>query len=116
MVDALRVTGRHILETQGREALTVFNVSESSGVASSSIYEYFPSMDSLIALIFDDLRQEAREELLAGLAALPVGARLYDGLLFSIRLGLRVHRKRMSLAPEFSVRSAHYDRAWCAWS
>lgn len=109
MVNALRQTGRRILEEEGREALTVFNLSESSGVASSSIYEYFPSMDALIAVIFDDLRQEARAELLAGLAALPPTARLYDGLLFSIRLGLRVHRKRMLLAPEFSVQAAHYD-------
>lgn len=109
MVNALRETGRRILETEGREALTVFNLSESAGVASSSIYEYFPSMDALIALIFDDLRQEAREELLAGLAALPACAQLYDGLLFSIRLGLRVHRQRMRLAPGFSVRSAQHD-------
>lgn len=109
MVNALRETGRKILEEQGRQALTLFNLSERSGVASSSIYEYFPSMDALVAVIFDDLRQESRTQLITGLATLPDTARLLDGLLFSIRLGLKAHHKRLQLAAEFSVRSAQYD-------
>lgn len=109
MIKALRETGRRILEEQGRQALTLFNLSESSGVATSSIYEYFPSMETLIAMIFDDLRQEARVELLSGLAALPADARLYDGLLFCIRLGLKVHCKRLQLAPESCVRATCFD-------
>ncbi|MFK0088472.1 TetR family transcriptional regulator [Pseudomonas sp. NPDC090755] len=109
MVNALRQTGRRILEEEGRDALTLFNLSESSGVSTSSIYEYFPSMEALIAVIFEDLRQEARVELLSGLAALAPSARLYDGLLFSIRLGLKTHCKRLQLAPDFCVRAACFD-------
>ena len=43
-----------------RDALTVQNLSERAGVAVSSICEYYPTMESLIAAIFNDYRSEAR--------------------------------------------------------
>ncbi|RJF98553.1 TetR family transcriptional regulator [Noviherbaspirillum saxi] len=39
------------------------HLSERAGVAVSSIYEYFPTMEALIAAIFDDFLHEARSEL-----------------------------------------------------
>lgn len=109
LVAALKQTGRQIIETEGRDALTVLRVAESAGVATSSIYEYFPTMEALIAAIFDDYRVERREALLAGIAALPADATLFDGILLTLRLGLAVHHKKTLFDPAYSVRSTHYD-------
>lgn len=109
MVEALKQAGRQILEEQGREALTALYLAEHSGVAISSIYEYFPTMESLIAAIFDDYRQQARAELLAAIAELPPEATLFDGLLVTLRIGLAVHHRKLCLDPLFSLRSTRYD-------
>lgn len=109
LVAALKETGRKILEEEGREALTVLRVAESAGVAVSSIYEYFPTMDALIAAVFEDYRTESRDALLAGIAALPASATLYDGVLLTLTVGIGVHRKKMLLDPAFNIRSTHYE-------
>lgn len=109
LVAALKQTGWQILETEGREALTALRLAETAGVAISSIYEYFQNMDALIAAIFDDYRAERREALLAGIAALPAEATLFDGILLTLRIGLAVHRKEMLIDPAYCVRSTHYD-------
>lgn len=109
LVAALKETGRKILEEEGREALTALHVAESAGVAISSLYEYFPTMDALIGAVFDDYRTESGEALLAGIAALPVSATLFDGILLTLTVGIGVHRKKMLLDPVFNIRSTHYD-------
>nr|WP_284506976.1 TetR family transcriptional regulator [Caballeronia sp. GAFFF1] len=76
----MKETGRSILENEGREALTALRVAESAGVAIGSLYEYFATMDALIGAVFDDYRNESRDELLAGIAALLPGATLFDGI------------------------------------
>jgi AcrR family transcriptional regulator len=78
-------------------------------VSISSIYEYFPTIEALIAAIFEDYRVEVRAELLAGIAALPATATLLDGILLTLRIGLAVHYKKTLFDPVFSVRSTHYD-------
>ncbi|WP_244850960.1 TetR family transcriptional regulator [Caballeronia sp. SL2Y3] len=109
LVTALKETGRSILESEGREALTALRVAESPGVAISSLYEYFPTMDSLIGAVFDDYRRESRDALLAAIAALPASATLFDGILLTLTVGLGVHRKKMLLDPACNARSIHYD-------
>jgi len=109
LVSALKQTGRQILEKEGREALSAVRLAEDAGVAISSIYEYFPTMESLIAAIFEDYRVEVRAELLSGIAALPATASLLDGILLTLRIGLGVHYKKTLFDPVFSVRSTHYD-------
>lgn len=109
LVSALKQGGRRILEHEGREALTALNLAEVSGVAISSIYEYFPTMESLIAAIFDDYRTEVGQELLAAIAALPTDATLFDGILLVLRFGLDVHDHKVHLDPQFCVRSTRYD-------
>ena len=69
LVTALKQTGRQILESEGRDALNALRLAEDSGVAISSIYEYFPTMEALIAAVFDDYRSEARSELFADIMA-----------------------------------------------
>lgn len=109
LVAALKQTGRQLLEKGGREALTALQLAEASGVAISSIYEYFPAMDSLIAAIFEDYRAEVGQELLDEIMALPVDATLFDGIVMVLRFGLAVHHRKACLDPVFSQRSTRYD-------
>jgi AcrR family transcriptional regulator len=109
LVSALKQTGRQILEKEGRAALSALRLAEDSGVAISSIYEYFPTMEALIAAIFEDYRAEVHIELLAGISALPASATLFDGIVLTLRVGLAAHYKKTLFDPVFSVRSTHYD-------
>ncbi|VVQ16831.1 hypothetical protein PS914_05916 [Pseudomonas fluorescens] len=109
LVTALKQTARQIIEKEGREALTLWRLAEDSGVANSSIYEYFPTMEALIAAIFDDYRAQARLDLFADIMALPLDATLIDGLLLALRAVLAAHVKKTLFDPLFSVRSTHYE-------
>ncbi|MCY1401864.1 hypothetical protein D9M71_169890 [compost metagenome] len=109
LVTALKQTARQIIENEGREALTPLRLAEDSGVANSSIYEYFPTMEALIAAIFDDYRAEARNNLFADIMAMPPEATLNDGLLLALRAVLAAHTKKTLFDPLFSVRSTHYE-------
>ena len=109
LVTAVKQAGRQILESEGREALSALRLAEDSGVAISSIYEYFPTMESLIAAVFDDYRTEARRGLYADIMALPEGTTLFDGILLALRAVLASHHKKTLYDPAFSVRSTHYD-------
>ncbi|WP_449431941.1 TetR/AcrR family transcriptional regulator [Pseudomonas putida] len=109
LVTAVKQTGRQILEREGREALSAMRLAEDSGVAISSIYEYFPTMEALISAIFDDYRTEARVELYAEIMAMPAGATLMDGILLVLRAVLASHHKKTQFDSAFSVRSTHYD-------
>ncbi|PJI47301.1 MAG: TetR family transcriptional regulator [Pseudomonas sp.] len=109
LVAALKQAGRQLLEDGGRDALTASRLADVSGVAISSIYEYFPAMDSLIAAIFEDYRTEVSQELLNEIMALPAHATLFDGIVMVLRFGLAVHHRKACLDPEFSQRSTRYD-------
>jgi AcrR family transcriptional regulator len=109
LVDALKEAGWDILASEGRAALSASRLSERSGVAVSSIYEYFPTMEALVAAIFHDYRVESRAQLLADIRALPPSARLLDGILVMMRAGAEALRKWSLIDPEFNVRSTHYD-------
>jgi AcrR family transcriptional regulator len=109
LVDALKITGRQILEREGRHALTVVNLSERSGVAASSIYEYYPTMESLIAAIFIDYRTEARREIVRHIIALPQSAGLLEGLLSLMRFGLTALGTWARVDPEFNLKATYYE-------
>jgi AcrR family transcriptional regulator len=109
LVDALKAAGWDILEKERREALSVWRLSERSGVAVSSIYEYFPTMESLIAAIFEDYRSRLRRELLENIRALPPTARLFDGILLALRSGMAALHKWSMIDSELSVKSAYFD-------
>jgi AcrR family transcriptional regulator len=109
LVNALKETGRDILENEGGAALTASRLSERSGVAVSSIYEYFPTMESLVAAIFQDDRIAMRREAVARIEALPPSATLFDGIELMLRLGLAGLHKWSLLDPQCNVNSAHYD-------
>ncbi|MEJ8822603.1 helix-turn-helix domain-containing protein [Variovorax humicola] len=109
LVDALKKAGWEILEKEGREALQVQWLSERSGVAVSSIYEYFPTMDSLIAAIFEDYRTGLRQEVLGKINALPPQARLFDGIVLALENGLGALHRWSKLDSKLSMQAAYFD-------
>lgn len=108
LVDALKKAGRDILETDGREALSIYRLSDYSGVAISSIYEYFPTIESLVAAIFDDYRADTRLDAIASIQALPPSATLYDGLEVLLRTGLAALHRWMQIDSELSIKTVYY--------
>ncbi|KWR88343.1 helix-turn-helix domain-containing protein [Cupriavidus sp. IDO] len=109
LVDSLKKAGREILEKEGRNALSAARLSERAGVATSSIYEYFPTMESLIAAVFEDCRDELRRKLPGKVQALPATATLLDGILLIVESGLGLLREWSLIDPEFNIRSAYYE-------
>lgn len=109
LVDALKKTGWEILAKEGREALTVQRLAERSGVAVSSIYEYFPTMDSLISAIFTDYRTRVRKELLEKIRGLPPSARLFDGILLALQFGMETLQTWTRIDSGLSIKSAYFD-------
>ncbi|GJG94348.1 TetR/AcrR family transcriptional regulator [Cupriavidus pauculus] len=109
LVDALKRTGWEILEREGRHALSLERLSVRAGVAVSSIYEYFPTMESLVVAIFDDFRAEARRRLLDELQALPPSMKLFDGIMLLLGIGIPMLYKWVQLDRELFVKSSHYD-------
>ncbi|MDA8483432.1 TetR/AcrR family transcriptional regulator [Pseudomonas resinovorans] len=108
LVDALKKAGCDILETEGREALSIYRLSEYSGVAISSIYEYYPTIEALIGAIFDDYRANARLETIASIRALPQTATLYDGIEMVLSTGLASLHRWLQIDSDLSVRTAFY--------
>ncbi|MFM0505505.1 TetR/AcrR family transcriptional regulator [Paraburkholderia caffeinilytica] len=109
LIDALMQAARQILDEEGREALTVLHLADVSGVASSSIYEYYPTMDALVAAIFDAFRADVYETLRARIEALAAQATLLDGILLIVRAGLGIYAERIELDPGVCQRMTRYD-------
>ncbi|MFM0505509.1 TetR/AcrR family transcriptional regulator [Paraburkholderia caffeinilytica] len=109
LVGTLKRAAREILEQDGRAALSVTALAQRAGIAPSSIYKYFPTMDDLIAAIFDDHRAEYRQRLLDSIAALPPESTLHDGLVLVLETGIELLRKWSCIDPVFNVKAAHYD-------
>ncbi|KWR88340.1 TetR/AcrR family transcriptional regulator [Cupriavidus sp. IDO] len=109
LVDALKEAGWQILEKEGRDALSLERLSVRAGVAVSSIYEYFPTMESLVVAIFDDFRAEARRRLVAELQALPPSTKLFDGIMLLLNTGIPMLHKWVQLDREMFVKSSQYD-------
>lgn len=109
LVDAVMQAARQILEEEGREALTVLHLADVSGVASSSIFEYFPTMDALVATIFEAFRADVYATLRVRIESLPAQASLFDGILLMVRAGLGIYAERLRLDPGVCQRMTRYD-------
>lgn len=109
LVDALKKAGWEILEKEGRAALSLERLSVRAGVAVSSIYEYFPTMESLVVAIFDDFRAEARRRLIEELQELPPSTKLFDGIMLLLNIGIPMLHKWVQLDRDLFVKSSHYD-------
>lgn len=109
LVEALRDTCREILEQEGREALSVNRVAERAGVGVSSIYEYYPTLEALIAAVFDELRREARTALVKDIETLPPGTTLAEGINMMLRSGIATINRWAAIEPNFFTKFARYD-------
>lgn len=109
LVDALKNAGWEILEKEGRDALSLERLSMRSGVAVSSIYEYFPTIESLVIAIFDDFRAQARQRLVDELRVLPPSTTLYEGIALLLRIGIPMLYEWVQLDREGFVKSSQYD-------
>jgi len=109
LVDALKKAGWEILEKEGRDALSLERLSVRVGVAVSSIYEYFPTMESLVVAIFDDFRAKARRRLVEEIQELPPSTKLLDGIMLLLDIGIPMLHRWVQLDREMFVKSSQYD-------
>lgn len=96
LVSALVEACLRVLEQEGSAALTVNRLSEVSGVAVGSFYQYFPNMEALLGQAFEHvLREEAMVSVPAlreSIAGMPLDAALREILRDMVRTELRLHR------------------------
>lgn len=129
LVTALVEACIHILEREGVEALTVNRLSEVSGVAVGSIYQYFPNKEAVVSVVFNHILDEevsvhvpALRERVTGM---PLAGALREILENMVRVELRLYRLHrefhlryhpdlqvgMRLGPYESSRD-YIDQAW----
>ena len=109
LVAALKETACEIIAREGRDALTLQRLSDYSGVAASSIYEYFPQIDALVGAILADSRDAGYRELLHRLRQLPDTATLFDGIELAVSELLQIRHRLLQLDPHMEARSLHFS-------
>lgn len=98
---------RQILHEEGADAVTTRRVSERSGVAVGSLYQYFPNRDAILArLVEEEVRSTSRsiQEYYASVRKLP----LAELLSCSIERLVQNERRMMALGGDFYRRYAQY--------
>ena len=103
LVDAVAQACLRILDEEGDEALTVARIAEVSGAAVGSIYQYFPSKDAIVAMLYERVLDEESAQLLRvreGLMGLPLASALREILANIIRVELRL----FNLSQSFHLR------------
>lgn len=109
LVDALKESCRDILEREGGAGLSLNRISEHAGVSVSSIYEYFPTMESLIAAVFFDFRHEMRARIAKQVATLPPGTSLASALDLVLDEGIADLLRWSQMDPAFFTKSSQYE-------
>ncbi len=104
LVEAIKETCLRILREEGSQALTVARLSEESGVAVTSIYEYFPNIHSVVGTTLQHVRAQLLEEHLAEQARSAAPESLYEYLLRTVHNSLRMRRTLMQLHQEIYTR------------
>jgi len=95
LVDAVEQACLQILDEAGEAALTIARIAEVSGVAVGSIYQYFPSKDAIVALLYERVLDEESEQLLKvreKLIGVPLKSALEQILANIIRVETRLFR------------------------
>lgn len=95
LVDAVEQACLQILDAKGEASLTVALISELSGVAVGSIYQYFPSKDAIVALLYERVLDEETQTLLRmreQLTGKPLRLALRDILANIIRVETRLFK------------------------
>lgn len=95
LVDAVEQACLRILDEDGEETLTVARISEVSGVAVGSIYQYFPNKDAIITLLYERVLDQESEQLLRmreRLVGVPLKSALREILANIIRVETRLFK------------------------
>lgn len=95
VVDAIAQACLQVLEKEGESVLTVARIAEVSGVAVGSIYQYFPSKDAIVALLYERALDEESEALLLmreRLVGLSLAAALREILANILRVEIKLFR------------------------
>lgn len=95
LVDAIAQASMRILDEGGDEALTVARIAEVSGAAVGSIYQYFPSKDAIVAMLYEQVLDEEAQQLLMlreRLVGMPLSQALREILANIIRVELRLFK------------------------
>ncbi len=103
LVDAVAQACLQILDEAGEEGLTVARIAEVSGAAVGSIYQYFPSKDAIVAMLYERVLDEESERLLQVrqcVVGLPLPTALREILANIIRVELRL----FNLSQSFHLR------------
>ena len=102
-VDAVAEACQRILEESGEDGFTVARISEISGVAVGSIYQYFPNKDAIIALLYERILDEESQKLLLMRETL-VGLSLAHSLRIILANIIRVEVRLFHLCQAFHLR------------
>lgn len=103
LVSAVEQACLKILDEEGEETLTIARISEVSGVAVGSIYQYFPNKDAIITLLYARVLDEESEQLLSMRERL-VGLSLESALRKIFANIIRVETRLFKLNKAFHLR------------
>lgn len=95
-VEAVLSAAAHILEERGLSGFNTNVVAERAGVSIGSLYQYFPSKDSILVSLLEQSLTTFFEDFSQAIAAAP-GDSLAEDLKFTLRTGLMIHLRRPNL-------------------
>lgn len=104
LVESTKQACLQILQKEGPRALTATRIADVAGVAMGSIYQYFPNVDAIVAMVYEDLTAREIEIALQKWEGEWRSATLEQTLLGIIRGSIRFHRKMLALDKEFHQR------------
>jgi AcrR family transcriptional regulator len=90
------------------EQLTIANLSAESGVTPASIYDYFPSIEALIAATLDDVLRITLEKLLEHVESLPTNTPLTNVISKIVAETVASRNELFEMAPELYLKYADY--------
>lgn len=104
LVESTKQACLQILQKEGPRALTATRISEVAGVAMGSIYQYFPNVDAIVAMIYEDLTAKEIEVAQQKWAGEWGTMSIEQTLRGIIRGSIRFHRNMLALDREFHQR------------
>lgn len=104
LFDSIKQSCKQVLEQEGPRRLTATRISEVSGVAMGSIYQYFPNVDAIVATVYEDMAREEIDIARRRLAEEWRSAPLERSLSSVYRGAIRFHQKMLRLDREFHQR------------
>jgi AcrR family transcriptional regulator len=104
LVSSVQEACLKILKEKGPRGLTATEISEISGVAMGSIYQYFPNVDAIVATVYEALIEQDVKIALEKQSALRHQMTLRDSLIAVIKGTLWFHRRMLKLDRDFHQR------------